>query len=418
MAMVSNPEHSQTLVDLALLVSPREGGEPVYAVNVVQESAEAPSALAEAERLLGKIVLRGVAGGDNLIPVARVSYNVAEGVAQTAAELRASAIVAGAGPGSQWMRRPYGQVIDQVVGSTRQLFMVLRSERPLGLHSQVVAVVPPLSERQPGFPRAAAAVKSLARGIKARLSLVSLEHDLPSVSAEWERVRPAIAFQKAGAATWKDVLTALKRYPPASTIFALLNVRQGSLAWQPAVDKLPMAFLEDVPDASLLCVYLPEEEGRPEPEQAITEEAGPAGLLDQARDEGRLLIWGRPMAIADAVRALITLEYPEDRQAQARLSAVFMDIAQREPVELKPGIVLLHAHVPEAAEPVLLWGLSAQGIPNLALKDKMRVLIVLLAPEGQPPEEHLKTLSRLAKEVMAEDFWKRLEAAGGGRPGS
>ncbi len=412
MAIVSNPKHALALVDLASLLSPKDSGDPVYAANVIQDPSDAERGLTESERTLAQIVLRGVAAGINVIPVTKVSYNVSEGVTQAASELRASAIVAGAGPESQFMKRPYGQVIDQAVSSTRQLFLVLRSPTPLNLLSHVVAVVPPLSERQAGFTRAAAAVKAIARGIKARVTLVSLDHAIDSVAAEWSRARPQIPFQRIGAADWKVALAELSRHPEANTLFALFNVRQGSLAWQPAVDKLPLAFLGQKPKASLLCVYVPEsEEGEavPAPEAPAPAPA-PEDLLGEADRRGRVIRWGQSLALADAVRALVRAAFPEDRGAQTRLSALFSDIAQKEPVELSPGIVLLHAHVSEVEEPVILWGLSGAGIPTLSLEAKVKVLIVLLAPEGQPPEEHLRVLSRLAGTVMDPSFAERLAA--------
>jgi Kef-type K+ transport system membrane component KefB/mannitol/fructose-specific phosphotransferase system IIA component (Ntr-type) len=422
MAIVSNPEHAQALVDLAFLIDPRDSRHPIYAANIIQDPADAERGLSASERVLSKIVVSGVAAGIDVIPVTKVSYNVSEGLVQAASELRASTIVAGAGPESQFMKRPYGQVIDLAVSSTRQLFIILRSTVPVNLLSHVVAVVPPLSERQAGFTRAAAAVKALARGIKAKVTLLTLNHALEAVSAEWERTRPQIPFQRAGAETWKDVLAELDRYPQATTLFALFNVRQGSLAWQPAVDKLPLAFLGRAPKASLLCVYVPEP--RDGEAEAVAENGGEADgaeakadadLLSDSEEKGRVLLWPQPLALADAVRALIKAAFPEDRQAQTRLSALFTDIAQKEPVELAPGIALLHAHVGEAAEPILLWGISRTGIPTLALEEKLRVLIVLLAPEGQPPEEHLRMLSRLASSIMESGFAARLESAGPGR---
>jgi hypothetical protein len=66
-----------------------------------------------------------------------------------------STIVAGAGSGSQFQKRPYGRVVDQVVRSCRQMVIVDRLSRAINLHSAIVAVVPPLCERQAGFRNAA-----------------------------------------------------------------------------------------------------------------------------------------------------------------------------------------------------------------------------------------------------------------------
>jgi mannitol/fructose-specific phosphotransferase system IIA component (Ntr-type) len=121
-------------------------------------------------------------------------------------------------------------------------------------------------------------------------------------------------------------------------------------------------------------------------------------------------VWPEPRPMADAIRALLSAAFLKNRSLLAKLSALFTDIAQKEPVELKPGIVLLHAHVADVEEQAIFFGLSVPGIPLLSLQEPVRILVVLIAPESSSPEEHLKTLAKLAALVMDADFSARLLA--------
>ena len=78
-------------------------------------------------------------------------------------------------------------------------------------------------------------------------------------------------------------------------------------------------------------------------------------------------------------------------------SAVFTDIAQKQPIELEPGVLLLHAHVDEATEPLVFFGARDEGLRLLSLESPARLVVLLCAPSSQSPEEHLRILGEIAR---------------------
>jgi mannitol/fructose-specific phosphotransferase system IIA component (Ntr-type) len=116
-------------------------------------------------------------------------------------------------------------------------------------------------------------------------------------------------------------------------------------------------------------------------------------------------------AITDGIRELLKTSFGSDRRLLGRLTSLFTEIAQKQPIELEPGIVLLHAHVEEVEEPVLFFGSRAEGFRLLALEEPVRILIVLCAPAKQSPEDHLKTLGEIAALFKDPSLAKRLVAA-------
>jgi mannitol/fructose-specific phosphotransferase system IIA component (Ntr-type) len=113
-------------------------------------------------------------------------------------------------------------------------------------------------------------------------------------------------------------------------------------------------------------------------------------------------------AVTDGIRELLRRSFGENRKTLARLASQLTEIAQKAPIELEPGVVLLHAHVPEVSEPLVFFGARPEGFRILALDSPARVLVVLCSPEGLPPEAHLATLGEIAKLFKDSSLSSRL----------
>jgi mannitol/fructose-specific phosphotransferase system IIA component (Ntr-type) len=193
----------------------------------------------------------------------------------------------------------------------------------------------------------------------------------------------------------------------AGMAFVLFSARPGEAAWHPAIEKLPHKIGEDRPGIPLLLFYLPEgvppaapSQAEGAPSQAKSAAACQDGdLFDRALAAGRVKSGIKETSINDAIRELLRCHYESDRRALGKLSAIFTDIAHKQPIELEPGVLLLHAHVEEASEPLVFFGARPEGLSLLSLEAPARLVILLCAPSSQSPEEHLRTLGEIARLV-------------------
>ncbi|HET7838763.1 MAG TPA: hypothetical protein VFL04_03305, partial [Rectinemataceae bacterium] len=198
--------------------------------------------------------------------------------------------------------------------------------------------------------------------------------------------------------SWKELPAAVRDQGHGRIALFLLCVRPGEPAWHPGLEKLPQRLAEDFPELPLFLCYLPvspEAAGVPVDEGAG--EKAEAGLFEEALEAGRVRPALASPAITDAVRELLRAGFGGERSLLSRLTGLFTDIAQRQPIELKPGIVLLHAHVSEASEPLVFFGARPEGFRLLALERPARIIVLLCAPAEQGPEEHLRTLGEIAR---------------------
>jgi len=402
---ISNPSSIRDLLALAFLLRGRRSEEPVYPVAVVPESANTRLEIAKAENSLAQAVVQGVSAGVSVIPATRVSVNVSEGIIQAALEDRAGAIVLG------WDRKPklshafFGSAIDQVIKSAPELVVVARITKPLNNVAQAVLLLPPLVERHPGFRRGLAYVANFVSQTGARLTVYAQKPNGAAVTAAMGSTRSRLHAQIVEIDSWKSFTQVLGPQGSVDQAFVLFSARPGEAAWHPAVEKLPHRIGEERPDLPLLLFYLPE---GVEAVPAALHQAQTSDLFERALAAGRVMPKMEETSINDAIRELLRSHFDADRKALARLSALFTDIAQRQPIELEPGVLLLHAHVEEAIEPLVFFGARPEGLRLLSLESPARLVVLLCAPLSQTPEEHLKTLGEIARLLKGGRIAERL----------
>jgi PTS system nitrogen regulatory IIA component len=163
----------------------------------------------------------------------------------------------------------------------------------------------------------------------------------------------------------------------------LMAARRGTVAWHPRLARLPGELAGLAPE-SFLAVYAPESEspadrgvepfaGTLAPDRVVTVQAEDFG--------GALREMLSPVFDAETARALAeTLEASE----------------QRFSTEIVPGVALPHARLPGLPRPVLVLGVSRDGVP-LPLGHRPARLIFLLVSSAERAEEHLRSLAQIAQ---------------------
>jgi Kef-type K+ transport system membrane component KefB/mannitol/fructose-specific phosphotransferase system IIA component (Ntr-type)/nucleotide-binding universal stress UspA family protein len=415
---ISNPSTTRNLLDLAFLLRARRSEEPVYPLAVVSESANTRLEIAKAENILAQAVVQGVSAGVPVIPSTRVSVNIPEGIVQAAMENRTGVIVLG------WNKAPklayafFGGAIEQVIQGAAELVVVARITKPLNNVSHIALVLPPLVERHPGFRAGIAYLGNFASQTGARLTVYTQRPDGPAVSSALGNAHTRLRAQVVEVESWKSFTQVLSPQDVAGQAFVLFSARPGEAAWHPAVEKLPHRIGEERPDLPLLLFYLPEGAETSE-HPFVSPESDKGDLFDRALAAGRVLPRIEETSVTDAIRILLRRHFDTDRKSLARLSKIFTEIAQKEPIELERGVLLLHAHVEEVDEALVFFGAKPEGLRLLSLEFPARIIVLLCAPTTQSPEEHLKTLGEIARLLKSGSVARRLglEPEGSATPG-
>jgi Kef-type K+ transport system membrane component KefB/mannitol/fructose-specific phosphotransferase system IIA component (Ntr-type) len=407
---LANPGTAPELLSLAFLLRSRSSTVAVRPL-VVCESADGERELERAEYLLAQAIVAARDANVPLEPATLTASTVAEGILGAALERPTSCIVVG------WNRAPhaYGAfsagILESLLGQTDAIVVAVRPAGGFAGIDRLVLALPPGVESRPEAALAAGAIASLLAATGAGLSVLVQRSGSSAARSLLATAKGRGGLELHELESWKQAARAAKALAREGrehrTGYAILAGRPGSADWHPSFESMPRDFALAFPDSPLMVVHYPGGDS------AREEVAMPRGLYDEALARGRVLAAMEEAAITDALRRLLATAWAEDRRSLSQLTALFTGIAQKEAIELEPGVILLHAHVPDIEAPLVFFGARPEGWRLIALDEPVKILVVLCAPESQRPEQHLATLGELARLFKDGALGSRLSLARG-----
>lgn len=381
---LANPATAEALMDLAFVVRGRDTDEPLYPLTVAPEEGQATEAwVAEAERMLGHAVHHAAAAEVPVAPLTRVDAHVAAGIVRGIAETRSTEVIIGWDGRRTGARVIFGTVLDQLLERTRQTLLVAKLGQPLSVTRRLVVLFPPGIDRHPGFPHALSTVNRIAGGIGAGMAGVVVGTETERVKATHDAARPQVAAEWQAVEDWGALVEWLRASLRREDLVVLMAARRGTVAWHPRLARLPGELATLAPE-SFLAVYAPESEA---PADRGVEPF--AGTLAPDR-----VVRVECQGFGDALREMLAPVFDADT---ARALAETLEASeQRFSTEIVPGVALPHARLPGLPRPVLVLGVSREGV-DLPHGHRPARLIFLLVSSAERAEEHLRSLAQIAQ---------------------
>lgn len=394
MIALRSEEQGPALVDLALLVREKTSHEPIHPLNVVIEGQNPEAAVASAEKLMTASVVRAQGAGVPVTPLARTDFSVKNGVLRAMLDQRISTLIAGWDGERGAYGSIYGPALDGILQESKQLVFISHLPRPLNTCDRLVVFLPPLIERQEGFLIGLRTIRTLSAQLGGRVVYFLSQKSRDEVAAIDESLKPSTEAEFVTFSSFNQVLeesTALKIQE--ADLLVVFSARIGHIAWQPRVERLPLYLHRRYRKNSLFAAFMP------------TSVKSEEGVLSLAERSGERPLFGDSNIVQ--VPANMTLHASIGRMLEPlnlgswimrELQDKLVRIAQREPVELRPGTVLVHMHTDAISSTLIVLGQSAVGF-NLGTGGRAQELVVLLSPRFLLPEDHLKNLSTIAQEI-------------------
>jgi hypothetical protein len=380
-------------------------------------SATDPADPAEAEESLVRAVAAGASMGLRIIPQLISSGSTAAGLAKSAVERQADCIVIGWSTAPTPSDRNSQAIVDILIRTSQTAILTVNHPDNFRKARRLIL--------------AAMAGSMEAADFQSVIQLASTAWNRPAAFIEIMLVggddgTTPIASRPASVTsiqTWRELPDMVRRKGLANVAFFVAAVRPDWPSWNPGTERLPVVISEAFPDAALAVFYaglqpgsaddqgkLPELPGAgttstlsgqahsdEHPDHQTTDHWPP--IVDQAARAGRILPGMPETALVDAIRVLTGRLFPDDRNTAGRLAADFSAIARTEPIQLAPGILLLHAHAHGLTIPAMALGTSKTGWRLVALPEIVRIVIILVSPAAAGPAVHLEALTMIARAI-------------------
>ena len=386
-------------------------GEAIRVASVAAAEGSTGLGTSDAEEALVRCVATGASAEIRVLPSVVVSASIPDGLVRAALERRADAIILGLGDRTRSAGKKYRTALDGLLTAFSGHIMAVRRAEAFPSARRLVLIAVSGTEESPGFLAALTAaarvwgrptrsIETLVIGAPASVLVEAAEGLLDERSAST-------------VASWRDVPASLSTQASQNTSFVVFSARPGEKTWNPGYERLPIILDAAFPDSAVALWFLPrpaveiqeaEDNHQQVPKQSSEGEKTVQSsenrpwppIIATAWAAGRIMTNMHEAALVDAIRRLTDAVFPNDRGASGRLASEFSAIARKEPIELAPGVLLLHAHARGILLPTVAIGARSAGWPLVALPSSIKITVALVSPEESGPEIHLEALTQIA----------------------
>jgi Kef-type K+ transport system membrane component KefB/mannitol/fructose-specific phosphotransferase system IIA component (Ntr-type)/nucleotide-binding universal stress UspA family protein len=401
---LANPATAQPLIDLALLIRDSKGEEPILPLTVAADGPNVEAQVAYGEKMLGQAVTHVVAADVPARPVTRVDMNISSGILRACKELRITDIVIGWTGEVSTRERIFGTVLDQLLDARSRNLFVVRIAQPFATTDRIAFCVPPLAERDPGFPAAAMAIKRLASQVSAQLHLITEAGRMGPVQQRMSRVKPTAKVEPSAITSWDRLASKLEAEADEHTLVVLYGSRKGNLSWTHRLDRLPAELGKLLPGVNLLVVY----PGEPEEasEFVLAGEASARASIDPD-----VVSFDLTGSHEQALAKMLEEGFPEDPKLAGKLRKALLRNAEEFSHELSPGVVMLYEQSRLVSHPVALVGTSREGLRFPKARRAIHLVLVVITPSERLAQADLDLLSQLAELLRSADIVDQVKSA-------
>ncbi|MDI6400545.1 cation:proton antiporter, partial [Balneolaceae bacterium ANBcel3] len=222
---LSNPDTSEALMDIAMMIRGNTSTEPIFPLTVAREGSNINVAVASGEKLLSHAVVHAAAADIPVIPVTRVDFNIASGIVRATRELRISDIVIGWNGEITARQRIFGSVLDQLLEQSDETILVSKIEQPVNTMERVVLAIPPMSQYEPGFGNSFQTIKKLINQLGSNLIVLTTKSNQKLIQKYIEKQKPELSAEYQIIANWNRVSSSLKDVHEKEDLLILFSAR-------------------------------------------------------------------------------------------------------------------------------------------------------------------------------------------------
>ncbi len=235
---ISNPATIEYLVDLALILKSTDTSHPIYPLTVVRDDDAATEKVLVGNKMLEKATIHASASENTVQVLTRVDLNPASGIIRTIKELTITDVVIGWNEKVRTSNKIFGTTLDSILENTHQMIWVCKLIQPINTFVNLMVVLPPNMEIEPGFYHFVSQIKRLSQQAGATLNFYCTSRTIPVLDKHMSEVKPAIEAAYHEFDNWEDFLV-LARETSADDLIIIGGARKRTVSHDSNLDKVP-----------------------------------------------------------------------------------------------------------------------------------------------------------------------------------
>jgi len=247
------PNTVSELVDLGLMVSPKNSKEPVYALHIVSDENDESQSHVVGKKMMEQAVKRAAATEKTIIPLTRFDASISNGITYTIKEQNITDVIIGLHQNDS-ATDFLGSTTERLLRKTQENIFIYKSVQPINTLKRMLVVVPPKAELEPGFTHWYHKLSTVAH--EAGLSMHFYAHaDTTRELKEFYAVstRP-VKTEWNYFSNWEDFLV-LTRDLKTNDLFVIISSRKGHVSYNLHMEKLPYFLSNYFTQSSFILLY-------------------------------------------------------------------------------------------------------------------------------------------------------------------
>lgn len=251
---VANPETTENLVNLALLVRDTKLARSLVALNVITDSRNIQERKQVGEKNLEKAVKVAASADVEVTPVTRYDINVATGITHAVEEYGATNLVIGLHYKSNIIDSFFGNLTEGLLKGTFREVMIARYLMPVASVRKIHVAVPAKAEYETGFVKWVEHLSRMASQLSCGFIFYGEVSTLNYVKEVASKFSAATLSSYVILERWND-FEQIKQKMYHSHLAVVISARRGSISYDASFEKLPSQIAKYFSDSNLIVLY-------------------------------------------------------------------------------------------------------------------------------------------------------------------
>ncbi len=251
---VANPETTEHLVNLALMIRDIKLDKPLVALNVITDSKNIQERKQIGEKNLDKVAMIAASADVRVTPVTRYDLNVAAGITHAAEEYRATNLVIGLHWKANIIDSFFGKLTESIIKSSFQEIFIAKYMIPPTSVRKIHVAVPPKAEYETGFMKWIDHLSRMASQLACGIVFYGEADTITYVKEVAQKFSAASLASYVTMEQWCN-FERIAKDMHHSHLAVVVCARRGSLSYDTSFERLPSLMAKNFSTNSLVVIY-------------------------------------------------------------------------------------------------------------------------------------------------------------------